>query len=210
MPKSLVSIIYSIGVAMTLAGGSAMAQDPWAESYQLESEGSFDAAAQALAPIIQVDSAHEFAVLRTAWLKYLDGDYNAAIRDYRLALEINDQSFDARLGLILPLLAQQRWREAAASAEEVMKTAPWNYYAHIRLMVAEEGMRQWQTLARHAKDVATRYPGDATVLVYLARAEARQGNTDIARGIYTEVMERVPEHAEAMSFIAANDRRSPR
>ena len=203
MRKILLSLVYSIGIAVGLVSGFAMAQDPWAESYRLESEGNYEAAAQALSLIVQNDSAHEFAVLRTAWLKYLDGDYNAAIRDYRLALKLNDQSFEAQLGMTLPLLAQQRWREAAATAQEVIKVAPWNYYAHIRLMVAEEGMRQWQSLARHARTVAARYPSDATILVYLARAEARQGNIDTARDIYADILERVPAHNEATGFLAA-------
>lgn len=204
MQKLLKSLVCSIGIVAALVSGSTLAQDRWAESYRLESAGNYEAAAQALSSLVQKDSTHEFAVLRVAWLKYLDGDYNAAIKDYRRALEFNGESLEARLGMTLPLLAQQRWREAAATAQEVMKVAPWNYYAHVRLMVAEEGMRQWQTLASHARTVAARYPSDATILVYLARAEARQGNIDSARAVYADVLERVPAHAEAMSFLTAN------
>ncbi|MGD2167327.1 MAG: tetratricopeptide repeat protein [Gammaproteobacteria bacterium] len=180
----------------------ALAHGQWAESYQYESQGDYAAAILAIAPIVEADPDHEFAVLRTAWLKYLLGDHNAAIRDYQRALEINDQSLEARLGLTLPLLAQRRWREAAAVSQEVLAAAPWNYYAHIRLLVAEEGQRQWQTLARHAATVAAHYPGDATALIYLARAQARQGNPEAARVAYQQVLERIPGHQEAAAFLA--------
>ncbi len=179
-------------------------QDPWAESYRFESQGDYASAILAIAPLIERDPMHEFAVMRTAWLKYLLGDYNAAIRDYEKAIELNEQSLEARLGLTLPLLAQRRWREAAARSQEVLAVAPWNYYAHVRLMVAEEGQRQWQTLARHAQSVASRYPGDATVLVYLARAQARQGNLESAQAAYRRVLERLPGHEEAAAFLAQN------
>jgi hypothetical protein len=71
-------------------------------------------------------------------------------------------------------------------------------------MAAEEGQRQWQTLTRHAQSVASRYPGDATVLVYLARGEARQGNLDASRAAYLQVLERVPGHIEATAFLTQN------
>lgn len=195
---------WGVGLVLSLAGMFAVAQGPWAESYELESQGDYAGAILTLAPILEADPANEFAILRTAWLKYLHGDYNASMRDYRAALELNDQSLEARLGLTLPLLAQRRWREAAGVAEEVLAVAPWNYYAHIRLMIAEEGQRQWQTLARHAREVSARYPSDATILVYLARAEARQGNLESALGVYGQVLERIPGHEEAAAFIAQN------
>lgn len=178
----------------------------WADSYLLEGQGQYSRAIQAINPILKENPDHEFALLRTAWLRYLNRDYNASIRDYRRALEVNRDSLDAQLGLTLPLLAQARWREAAEAARKVLSVAPWNYYAHLRLLVAEEGEGRWDTLATHANEVAKRFPADATILVYLARAEARRGNTDAAVAAYRAVMERYPEHAEATAVIAANSR----
>lgn len=198
---SLLSRPCTVAV-LWLASAAANGQAPWAESYELEATGNYGEASRVLEPLIANDGRHEFAILRTAWLAYLAGDYNASIRGYRSALEINPESLETRLGLTLPLLAQGRWREAEAVAREVLAEAPWNYYAHVRLMVAEEGQRQWQALARHAREVAARYPSDATLLVYLGRAEASQGNTDAALSAYEAVLERAPGHEEATAFIA--------
>jgi tetratricopeptide (TPR) repeat protein len=195
-----------VTVLLLLAHGTALAQSPWSESYRSEAEGDYSAAIDALESIIDADSRHEFAILRRAWLQYLNGDFNASIRDYRLALEINQLSLEAELGVTLPLLAQRRWREAAATAQHVISIAPWNYYAHIRLMVAQEGMQRWQELARHASETAARFPSDATILVYLARAEAAQGNRTAAMQAYTKVLERIPEHEEAQAYINAEGR----
>ena len=192
------------GLCLWLMSGLAIGQDAWTESYSSESTGQYDAAIVALAPILEAQPDHQFALLRTAWLEYLDGDLNASIRSYRLAIDLDENSLDAQLGITLPLLAQRRWREAAAASEAVLAIAPWNYYAHVRLMVAEEGLRQWQRLASHAREVFARYPTDATILVYLARAEARQGNVEAALSAYSAVLERAPSHEEAGSFIARN------
>jgi tetratricopeptide (TPR) repeat protein len=187
---------------LVLFSAAVSAQDPWTESYAEESQGAYAAAIRALAPILATQPDHELAVMRRGWLRYLNGQYNEAIRDYQRSIAINGLSLEARLGIMLPLLAQSRWREASAYAQEVLRMDPWNYYAHVRLMMAEEGQRQWQQLARHASDVARRYPSDATALVYWARALIRLGNEDEARARYESVLERIPSHEEASQFLA--------
>jgi tetratricopeptide (TPR) repeat protein len=195
----LVVVLYCLVLTDTCVG----AADPWSESYRLEFLGQYGAAAQVLEPFLKQTPVNEFAVLRHGWLKYLEGNYNAAIRDYQTAININAESLDALLGMTLPLLAQQRWREAASFTGKALKIAPWNYYAHVRLMVAEEGQKQWKTLAKHAQQAVAHYPSDATFFVYLARAQAQLGKKQEARAAYRQVLERVPEHLEAMKFLLA-------
>ncbi|MEA2080934.1 MAG: tetratricopeptide repeat protein [Pseudomonadota bacterium] len=194
-------LILICAAGMLFATGSYAASNPWADSYYLESQGKYDAAAKVLQSELAKRPADEFVVLRVAWLKYLAGNYNQAASDYQHALNLNPSSLDARLGLILPMLVQKRWREAAQIARQVLETAPWNYYAHVRLMSAEEGQEKWGVLAQHAKEVSIRYPSDATVLVYLARAEAKQGNKAEARAAYRKVLQRIPGHYEASGCL---------
>jgi tetratricopeptide (TPR) repeat protein len=193
---SVVVCIYLGTMDLALANAEV-----WTESYRLESLTRYEQAAEVLAPILKKEPKNEFIFLRLGWLDYLRGSHNGAIDNYKQALSVNDKSLDARLGLILPLLAQQRWKEAAKFAQEVLQTAPWNYYAHVRLMIAEEGMRQWQTLAKHADEVYLRYPSDATILVYLARANRWLGKVNEAKSAYQKVLQRIPGHIEALQYL---------
>ena len=204
MSQTRVPAGITLLVALYLSAAVSSAQDTWSESYRLEGEGDYASAIMALQPVLEAEPSHELAVLRSAWLKYLLGDYNASLRDYERAIELNGDSIEARLGPTLPLLAQRRWREAAAVAREVIAVAPWNYYAHLRLLAAEEGQRQWETLGRHAGELTRRFPSDATFLVYLARAQARQGNLEAAIETYGRVLELFPAHQEATAFRAQN------
>ena len=190
-----------------LAMPSWASDDMWSLSYSLEAQGNYSKAIQALNPAVKEDPDHEFARLRLAWLKYLNRDYNASIRDYERALAINEESLDAMLGVTLPLLAQGRWREAEKAAETVLAIAPWSYYGHLRLLVAKEGQGKWDALAERARELSQRFPADATALVYLARAEARRGNTDAALAAYRGVLVRVPGHIEATSYVSGNSNR---
>jgi len=188
----------------TLLMSNNIFADEWTDSYKLEAKGNFSAAAAVLKPFLTKKPINEFALLRHAWLNYSSRNYNDAIRDYQQALTLNPNSLDARLGLILPMMAQGRWREAALHATKVLDVAPWQYYAHIRLMACEEAMQQWNILENHASKVAERYPSDATIQVYLARAYISTGKTERALASYKRVKEMIPEHIEAIRFLNMN------
>ena len=89
-------------------------------------------------------------------------------------------------------------------ARKVIAVSPWDYTAHVRLMVCEEGEKRWQDLAQHAAEFSARFPSDATGLVYLARAEAWLGNVRRAQAAYVRVLARYPTHVEALSYLKNN------
>ncbi|MDF1643794.1 MAG: tetratricopeptide repeat protein [Pseudomonadales bacterium] len=184
--------------------GSYASADIWTDSYRLESIGQYQQAREILNPYGKENPDDEFAMLRLGWLSYLGGSYNQSIKQYQKALSLNPQSLDAALGLMLPLLAQQRWKEAEKYGQQILSVAPWNYYAHLRLMISEEGQRNWHALLQHAQQLHQRFPGDATVLVYLARAQRWQGHQDAARITYRQVLQRYPAHIEALQFLAGD------
>jgi len=195
---------YVYSLLIVLLPSIAMADNipkQWATSYALEANGQYEQAAALMVPAMDHGSASEYALLRYGWLNYLQGNYNDAIRAYKRALERNNRSIDARLGITLPLLAQKRWREASRYLNQVLAQSPFNYTAHIRLMICEEGQRKWESLATHAKNIAAYYPTDATPLVYLARAYAWQGKRKEAGDTYARVLIRFPTHVEAMRFL---------
>jgi len=190
-----------------LVCGSAFAQDSgkiWQESYRLESAGRYALAINSMDSILHESPKHELALLRRAWLNYSAGYYNVSEREYRQVLSLYPKSLDAQLALTLPLIAQQRWREATIEAYKVIKVSAWNYTAHVRLMACEEGERKWKRLSHHASELAVRYPTDATALVYLARAEAWRGNIQNARSSYVKVLELIPAQAEATAYLQNN------
>ena len=197
-------IVKKIVWGMLLTGQLLISQqlfadaDPWQESYRLEGLYQYDAALNALNGI---SSDNELALLRKGWLNYLKGSHSKSIDFYNKAISKNSKSLDARLGIMLPLMAQQRWREVASHANKVLDVAPWNYHAHVRLMATQEALKQWSDLEKHARAVIERYPTDVDALVFLARALRQLGNNDAASQAYKKVLELVPTNFEASQFI---------
>ena len=177
----------------------AAQDDPWLSSYKLEAAGQY---AQAAQPLESIAKTNDLAQVRLGYLLYLQARYPDAIRAYQRAQEMNSQSYDAVLGITLALLAQGRWADAATQAKSVLSNAPGNYVAHLRLLVAEEGLKDWKTMSAHAEELAKHYPGDATIWVYNARAAAWLGNNTRAAEAYRRVLQIVPGHLEAAKFIS--------
>ncbi len=193
-----------LGGALAAAGQSYAQADPWAESYKLEAARKYAEAQAQMEKVVARQPSNDFAVMRTAWLSYLQGQHAESEKHYRRAIEINTRSIEARLGLMLPLMAQYRWADATKVGRDVLAVSPWDYHAHTRLMVCEEATSRWDDLAKHAAEVAVRYPSDATALVYWARAESALGNPRRAKTLFNQVLERYPGHDEASRYVRAN------
>lgn len=192
--SKLVKLIMLL-VFITFANNARADTSAWQESYRLENLYQYDAALNSLK---KTSSNNEFVLLRRGWLNYLKGSHSESINNYKKSLSKNGKSLDARLGIILPLLAQQRWREAAVNANKVLKIAPWNYYAHLRLMITEQKLAQWSQLQKHALTAHHHFPSDPSFIVYLARANLKLGNTSDARAWYKKLLELTPENFEAI------------
>lgn len=202
MNKNLRIILFMFLASSQTAIAS---EDPWQQSHALEAQMDYAGAVQSLQPILNKNRKHEFALTRYAWLSYLQKEYNVSYDYYRQALEVNPQSLDAQLGITLPLMAQGRWQEAATYAKKTLQTAPYQYYAHVRLMACEEALLEWNALFDHATKLSRIYPTDATILVYQARAASVSGKSNIAIEAYKGVLERSPGHLEAIRYLASNN-----
>ncbi|MBF0146250.1 MAG: tetratricopeptide repeat protein [Magnetococcales bacterium] len=176
--------------------------DFFKQSYAFEARSKFAEAAEVLLPLQDTrGSDRELILLRLGWLHYLQGRHNDAIHFYQLAIRTNSRSIDAMLGITLPLLAQQRYREAAAFAESVLTLSHVNQTALQRLLVADEGQKLWDSLLAHAMTLSTHYPTDTDALVYMARAHLWLNHPKEARDVYQRVLNRIPNHIEATAYL---------
>lgn len=195
-------LLASVLTALTLSATPLMAQEAaWQSSYQLEAAGKYNDALAAIDYVPANGPDAELKLLRRGWLYYLPGKFDESIREYRLAIERNSRSVDARLGLTLPLLAAKRWREAEQAARAALDVAPNHYTALVRLAVAQEGLQDWQGMLKTATSLVSAYTTDATAYVYLARANAWLGKRTEASAAYSAVLARVPGHLEAKAYL---------
>jgi tetratricopeptide (TPR) repeat protein len=196
------STLLTIAAAAVLQCASAQAEESvWQNSYLFESAGKYNEAIFVMETVPANSPDAELRLLRRGWLFYQAGKYDESIREYRLAIERNSHSIDARLGIMLPMLAFKRWREAEQVARATLELAPHNYTASVRMAIAQEGMQDWGALSKTAAMLVADYPSDATAYTYLARANAWLGKRPEALAAYSAVLARYPAHLEAKAYL---------
>ena len=196
------TLLAALLVSLAASSAPAMAQDAaWQQSYALEATGKYTDAMAAIDAVPANGPDAELKLLRRGWLFYLPGRFEESIREYRLAIDKNSRSVDARLGVIMPLLAAKRWAEAEKAAKAALDVAPNNYTALLRLVIAQEAQQNWQGMFVTTKAMSEAYPTDTTALVYLARSLAWMNKTADAKATYAGVLTRYPGHLEAKAYI---------
>lgn len=200
--KSFSTVLVFVAL-LPLASMRVCAQDSiWAYSYQLEASGQYLQAIAALDAITVNNRAAEYKLLRRGWLYFRAGAFNESIREYRLAIARNNKSVDARVALLLPLLAERRWQEAELGANHLLAFAPNNYLGLLRLAIAMEGQREWVGMLKTTVILINHYPSDVTAYIYHARANAWLGYREEATSAYAAVLVRQPGNLEARAYFA--------
>jgi hypothetical protein len=119
--------------------------------------------------------------LRLGWQEYLKGDNTTSLAHYRAALVAQPRSLEAKLGLILPLLADKQFPAAEALAREVLRENKTHYLAHLRLAIAlrlQNKLRAADSALARALEL---YPSDTGLLYERGLVKRAQNQFAAAR-----------------------------
>ena len=184
-----------------LSVSSALAARAWQASYAAETAGNFEQALSALADLPAPHSTSYLSSYRRGWLQYRLGRFTESVAAYNSAVLIAPNSVEARVALLVPLMAQSRWNEVAAGAEEVLKRDPENYLALQRLAYAKFSTRHFPEAEHLYRRLVAAYPSDIEMRASLGWAVLRMGNHKQAASLFAEVLEVSPGHAIATSGL---------
>jgi len=192
---ALTAPLYA-AVPLTATDTTAV-QECFRQSYKAEAAGQYQDAIKALQSVPK-----SYVVeYRTAWLSYQNKDYVGAETHYQAALKVAPESLEARVGSLLPLLAQQRYADVETAARQILRTDPNNYTAALRLSVA----LRWQGKFPQAEEIATRlsnlYPTDTSFLLELAYAKWGQGLKPAAKALFNKILILDPDNATAKDAL---------
>lgn len=176
---------------------AALASKAWQASMSAEAAGNFEAALAALADLPAPQSASYLASFRRGWLQYRLGHYAESVAAYNGAIMLAPTSVEARVGVLVPLMAQSRWNEVAAGAEEVLKRDPENYLALQRLAYAKFSTQHYPEAEQLYRHLIAGYPSDIEIRASLGWAVLRMGKDKEAASLFSEVLEVSPTHAIA-------------
>ena len=169
----------------------------WRDSLRLEAVGDF---AQAAALLTTPPSSYALE-LRLGRLYYLATNHPASITHYRAALTLAPSSLEARLALLLPLLAHGRYAEAESLARAILREHPHHHPATLRLAIA----LRWQGKLSEARRVLLRalpaHPSDPALLNELGHVHAAQNQLPAARDFYSQAFSLDPDNDPAFAQL---------
>jgi tetratricopeptide (TPR) repeat protein len=193
-------------IAAMLFACNSVADEDWIrqayhDSIAAEQVENYVKAIDAMLPVLRAYPEAYTPNLRLGWLYYLDGRYRNSITHYEQAIKAYGASLEARNGLMLPLLAQQKYTEVEQQAYQVLNVDYYNYFANLRLATSLLGQKKYKLATEVALKMTAINPTSVEFLQLLAQGYYGLGETDKAAATFGDVAILDPGNQAAAAFF---------
>lgn len=197
----LAAAIVCARIALCTEGNSDTnaASEAFRASYASEKSQEYEEAIKAILPLKDNPSLRYAANVRLGWLYYLNANYASSRNAYQQALKASPASIEAKLGYMLPVLAQGNFDEAEATAKQIIEVDRNNYYANLRMAYALRMQRKFVEAEKIDMQMLQYFPTDVTLLTELALAKVGQNRP--ARKIFNDILTLDPDNATAKWYV---------
>lgn len=168
------------------------------ESFTLEAAGNYEASLNAVLKVLRIDQKNYLASLRAGWLSYLRGDQTTAEKHYRKTIDLAPKAAEPRLGLLLPLIATNKWSDAEAVAQKILEIDEKNYTALSKLAYVLFQQGKYDKARAMYQKVLDGYPSDVEMKLGLGWTYQRLGKREEAKRSFQEVLEIYRTNASAL------------
>jgi tetratricopeptide (TPR) repeat protein len=202
MNKTVYVLLLTVLTISTFAQSNVELIDVFKKTYELEYQGEYKKAAEALKNVYNADS-YEIN-LRLGWLDYEAGLFNESEVYYRKAIDLMPYSEEAKFGLIYPLSALGKWNEAENVYKKILEISPNNTTANYRLGLIYYGRNDFTNAYKYFEKVVNLYPFGYDGLLMFAWTNLKIGKMREAKILFNKVLLYSPDDAsakEGLSYI---------
>lgn len=171
-------------------------------SYRYEKSQNYADAIKALTPVVEAYPDGYTANLRMGWLHYLQGGFATARRHYEKAIKVAPYSIEAKLGMTLPLLAQEKYEEVETYCKMVIRMDANNYIANLRLTVSLRLQKKYDAAEVVATRLLAYFPTDVSFLNEFGLLKVAKGDKARAIRVFNDVVILDPENIIAKAQLA--------
>jgi len=184
-----------------LAADDSWIQQAYHKSFHYEQTENYKAAIKSLLPVVRAYPKGYTANLRLGWLYYLMGRYANSIAHYEVAIKTAPNAIEAKIGKLLPLLAQERYSEAEQTTYQILNTDFYNYLGNLRLSIALRKQNKTKLALEVVNKMLFLYPTDVNFLVELGLLYDQKGEKEKAAAVFRDVIVLAPENVTAKSYL---------
>lgn len=173
------------------------------DSYDQEAAGHNQEALAALDKLSSEKNGSYIVLLRKGWLHYRLGKNAPAIEAYNKAITLAPKAVEPHLGILLPLMAEKQWQVAEKHARDVLKIAPGNYLATLRLAFSLYSQNKFAESQGLYQKLVEAYPSDTEARSGLGWALLKLGKTKDATAVFKALLDFAPKNTLAQEGLAA-------
>ena len=193
-----------VAVMMTLAmpgaapaAEAASVQELYRLSYATEARGDPAGALHFMDEAARQGETGYVLHLRRGWLLHLARRHAESSLAYARAIEAEPRAVEPRLGGMLPLMAQRRWKEAERLGQDVLSIAPGDFTAQGRLAFIQYAQGNFAPAEAWYRGALAAYPGSVEMRVGLAWSLLKQRHLTDARTEFEKVLRVAPDNPSA-------------
>ena len=201
VPARLLGVLLLMAVGGPLAGQELDIKDAYYRSYDYERTEDYMNGIRALAGVFEAYPEGYTVNLRMGWLFYLNGNYANSLEHYGTAQRVAPYALEAKVGSLLPLLAQERFAEVESLAYQVVSVDYYNYYGNLRLGLVLRLQGKLEQARMVVVKMLTVYPTEPLYLTELALIAVAEGDTEAARRTFEDVLILDPENPTAKAYL---------
>ncbi|KHD05961.1 hypothetical protein PN36_10595 [Candidatus Thiomargarita nelsonii] len=184
-----------------LAADDSWIQQAYHKSFHYEQTENYKAAIKSLLPVVRAYPKGYTANLRLGWLYYLMARYANSIAHYEVAIKTAPNAIEAKIGKLLPLLAQERYSEAEQTTYQILNTDFYNYLGNLRLSIALRKQKKTDLALEVVNKMLFLYPTNVSFLVELGQLYDQKGEKEKAAAVFRDVLVLAPENVTAKSYL---------
>lgn len=177
-------------------------RDAYYKSYNYEKMANYTDAVKAILTVYNEYPEGYTVNLRLGWLYYLNQNYANSLERYEKAIKISPYSIEAKLGHLLPLLAQERYGDVEKEAFQILNVDYYNYYGNMRLVFALRMQQKLDMAEKIALKMLAIYPIDISFLTEYGLIKFAQGEKDTAVKLFYDILILDPENVTAKQFLS--------
>lgn len=142
---------------------------------------------------------------------YLLGDNKNAIKQLKLAADLEKDYFGAYFNLGLVYIAEESYNEALKNAQKTIEIQPRNFKSHLLAGMVYRELKMYKEANESLKEALTLMPANTDIIVEIGRVAEDQGKKDEAEKYYKEALSYDPlfkPASEGLERIGSKDKDS--
>jgi len=191
------SVVLMLVLGQAAPDADSKLEAAFGKSLQYERQLNYDDAAKSLLALAPAQQQGYLVQMRLGWLNYKNAKYPTAREAYEAAIRVSPKSTEAKLGLILVVLAQGKFEEAEGLAKQVLQTDPGNYYANLRLGFALRMQSKFTQAEEIDSKLVEAYPTDVSAMLEMGLVKVGLKDKEAAAKYFQRVLLLDPDNVIA-------------